>query len=204
MQGWQYGKGLIYLRQWFSYKISLPQGQSYTERKERFTPLILRLKTKRLTSFALKRKANSQSKVNESSKGGYPHLYPTDSAIVISPVDNRRWIAGYPAFEQLGPDVKKTCECFRALLNLLNVFISPHVLRESWSGIQEIFVFGIWILGFGIQMQLKESGIPPTIGIRKPSSTYKEFGFTSWNPESKAVLDSLKWHVKSQPRSQSS
>ena len=60
------------------------------------------------------------------------------------------------------------------------------------------------ILGFGIQMQLKESGIPPTIGIRKPSSTDKEFGFTSWNPESKTVLDSLKWDVKSQPRSQSS
>ena len=60
------------------------------------------------------------------------------------------------------------------------------------------------ILGFGIQMQLKESGIPPTTGIRKPSSTDKEFGFTSWNPESKTVLYSLKWDVKSRPRSQSS
>ena len=53
-------------------------------------------------------------------------------------------------------------------------------------------------------MQLKESGIPPTTGIRKPSSTDKEFGFTSWNPESKTVLYSLKWDVKSRPRSHSS
>ena len=53
-------------------------------------------------------------------------------------------------------------------------------------------------------MQLKESGIPPTFGIWRPSSTDKEFGFTSWNPVSKTVLDSLKWDVKSQPRFQSS
>ena len=43
--------------------------------------LNLRLKTKTSTSFVLKRKANSHSKVNESSIGGCPHLYPTDSAI---------------------------------------------------------------------------------------------------------------------------
>ena len=48
---------------------------------------------------------------------------------MISPVDNRCWIAGYLAFKQLGPDVKKTCECFRALLNLLNVFISPPCIK---------------------------------------------------------------------------
>ena len=178
MQGWQCGKWLIYLRQWFSYKISLPQGQSYTERKERFTPLILRLKTKRLTSFALKRKANSQSKVNESSKGGYPHLYPTDSAIVISPVDNRRWIASYPAFEQLGPDVKKTCECFWALLNLLNVFISLHVLRESWPGIQEIFVFGNWNPGLWNPNAAQ--------GIRYPTN--------DWNPEAKFHWQRIRIH----------
>ena len=37
MQGWQYGDGLIYLRQdkiIKANKISLPQGQGYTERKK--------------------------------------------------------------------------------------------------------------------------------------------------------------------------
>jgi len=34
MQGWHYGKGLIYFMANISeYKISLPQGQSYTEGK---------------------------------------------------------------------------------------------------------------------------------------------------------------------------
>ena len=48
------------------------------------------------------------------------------------------------------------------------------------------------------RIQLKESGIPLTIEIRKPSST--EAGFqclesesTAWNPTSKTVLDSLTW-----------
>ena len=42
---------------------------------------------------------------------------------------------------------------------------------RSW----ENFAFGIWNLESGIQ--LKESGIPSTIGIQNPSSIYK-----NWNP----------------------
>ena len=49
-------------------------------------------------------------------------------------------------------------------------------------------------------IQLKESGMLLTIGIRNPSSTEKDFESsswnlesTAWNPESKTVLESLTW-----------
>ena len=51
-----------------------------------------------------------------------------------------------------------------------------------------------WALESGIQ--LKESAIPPLIGIRNPSSKFQcqESGIHAvWNPESMAVLDSLRW-----------
>ena len=51
-----------------------------------------------------------------------------------------------------------------------------------------------WALEFGVQ--LKESGIPLTIGTRNPRSKFQclESGIHAvWNPESKAVLDSLPW-----------
>ena len=48
------------------------------------------------------------------------------------------------------------------------------------------------------EIQLKESGIPLTIGIRNPSFTEKDLESITWNPEStagnsesKTVLDSL-------------
>ena len=34
-------------------------------------------------------------------------------------------------------------------------------------------------------MQLKESGIPPTIGIQNPSSTEKDLESTAWNSKSR-------------------
>ena len=46
-----------------------------------------------------------------------------------------------------------------------------------------------WALESG--MQLKESGIPVTIGIRNPSSKDKNLEPSDWNPESKIVSDSL-------------
>ena len=55
-----------------------------------------------------------------------------------------------------------------------------------------------WALESGIQLQ--ESGIPLTIGIRNPRSTEKDVESSTWNPEptklnpvSKTVLDSLTW-----------
>ena len=59
-----------------------------------------------------------------------------------------------------------------------------------------------WALEFG--SQLKESGILLTIGIRNLSPTDKDWNQVpgirnprAWNPESKTVLDSLAWGVKS-------
>ena len=55
---------------------------------------------------------------------------------------------------------------------------------------------GSRILGFEFRNQLKESGIPLTIGIWNPSSTDKYWNCrtqtpesTAWNPESTSVLD---------------
>ena len=46
-----------------------------------------------------------------------------------------------------------------------------------------------WVLESGIQ--LKESGIPFTIGIQ-----YQESGIDSLDPKSKTVLDSITWGKK--------
>ena len=42
-------------------------------------------------------------------------------------------------------------------------------------------------------IQLKESGIPMTIEIQNPSSTDKDLEYSTWNPESKTVLDIITW-----------
>ena len=60
------------------------------------------------------------------------------------------------------------------------------------SRIWENLLVESWALESGIQ--LKESGIPLTIGIRNPSSKFQwlESGIHAMrNPESKSVLDSL-------------
>ena len=85
----------------------------------------------------------------------------------------------------------------------------------SESGIREIFACGIrnlgnfilwnpgsWALEFG--SQLKKSGILVTIEIRNLCPTDKDWNQVpgirnprAWSPESKTVLDSLAWGVKS-------
>ena len=72
---------------------------------------------------------------------------------------------------------------------------SPHV-RES--GFQNPGAWKFLLVESGIQ--LKESEIPLTIGIRNPSSTEKDLEPSTWNleseawnPESMTVLDSLTW-----------
>ena len=54
-----------------------------------------------------------------------------------------------------------------------NTKVSRHLVK---LGIQQIFAVESGILGLesGIQLQLKKSGIPLTIGIRNSSSTDKE------------------------------
>ena len=47
MRGWHYGKGLIYYRLIRLTKISLPQGQSYTDRKTKLDFLKARAITER-------------------------------------------------------------------------------------------------------------------------------------------------------------
>ena len=66
-------------------------------------------------------------------------------------------------------------------------------------GIPENCAYGIRNLGLESGIQLKESGIPLTIGIQNPSSTDKYWNpvtwnpeSTVWNPESKTFLDSIK------------
>ena len=55
----------------------------------------------------------------------------------------------------------------------VNTKVSRHLVKLE---IQQIFAVESGILGLesGIQLQLAESGIPLTIGIRNPSSTDKE------------------------------
>ena len=69
------------------------------------------------------------------------------------------------------------------------------------SGIQKCFLVNpeSW-LSVESEIQLKESGIPLTIGIRNPSSTDKNPESSPWSPESvawnrqsKTFLDSLIW-----------
>ena len=72
------------------------------------------------------------------------------------------------------------------------------LLVEPNPRIREIALVEFGILGFGIRIQLKESGIPLTIGIQSPNFTDNESGIqflesTTWNPESKTVLGSLTW-----------
>ena len=69
------------------------------------------------------------------------------------------------------------------------------------SGIQKCFLVNLesW-LSVESEIQLNESGIPLTIGIRNPSSTDKNPESSPWSPESvawnrqsKTFLDSLIW-----------
>ena len=83
--------------------------------------------------------------------------------------------------------------------------ISPNLEPNADSEIQEIFVCGIRNLEFWSLesvIQLKESGILLTVGIKvsstsnPKSSAWMEFGSTLWNPESRTALDHLtrgKW-----------
>ena len=92
-------------------------------------------------------------------------------------------------------------------------FLFPHVkksefrspgnfcLRNPESRIQKCFLVNLesW-LSVESGIQIKESGIPLTIGIRNPSSTDKNPESTpwsqesvAWNRQSKTVLDSLIW-----------
>ena len=129
------------------------------------------------------------------------------------------WIAIYPVDSRLscsfwatGPDVNKTCECFRALLNLLNVIIAPCIkgilTRNpgnfcSWN-------LEFWALEFKCSSrnpeshQRLESGSQVPLTKNSDSLPGIQNPWLEWNAESKTVLDSLKWGVKSQPRSQSS
>jgi len=83
-----------------------------------------------------------------------------------------------------------------------------HLERES--GFRKFLLLepGIWSLCFWnpeswaleSPIQFKKFGIPPTIGIRNPSSTDKNLepsdwnpGSTAWDTESKTVSDSLTW-----------
>ena len=100
---------------------------------------------------------------------------------------------------------------FRAYCdNTLEISFSPS--EEIWipesrkllpveSGIQKCFLVNpeSW-LSVESEIQLKESGIPLTIGIRNPSSTDKNPESSPWSPESvawnrqsKTFLDSLIW-----------
>ena len=57
--------------------------------------------------------------------------------------------------------------------------IAPFMgIRIPESG--KFLLVGSWILGFGIRIQHKESGIPLKIGIQNPGSTEQD-----WNPESR-------------------
>ena len=88
-----------------------------------FQPLILRLKTKTSTSFTLKRKANSGSKVNTEGfkKNGCNDLKK-----------KKYW----------NSNVKnKTCECFKMILNLLNV--------KTLTAAFEILLSSLCRAGFG-------------------------------------------------------
>ena len=76
------------------------------------------------------------------------------------------------------------------------------ITREIFAcGIQNLRKFCLWDLesrAVESEIQLKESGIPLTIGIQNPSSTVKDWNPVSgirnsrrWNPGSKTVLYSL-------------
>ena len=94
-------------------------------------------------------------------------------------------------------------ECSLREPRLRNPWANPgHFACRIWNLINfRLWNLESWSLESGIQ--LKESGIPLTIGIRNPSSTEKEPGSSTWNLESTAwnpecttvdVLDSLLIH----------
>ena len=59
------------------------------------------------------------------------------------------------------------------------------------SRVQEYFVNEIWILGFEVQVHLKESGTPPIFEIYMQVPLTKNPESIAWNPESKTVWGSL-------------
>ena len=59
------------------------------------------------------------------------------------------------------------------------------------SRCQEIFACEIQNPGLESEIQLKESAIPLTIGIRNPSFTEKKSGYNAWNPEANFVVHYL-------------
>ena len=65
------------------------------------------------------------------------------------------------------------------------------VLVHADSGSQEHFACDIQNPGLESGIQLKESAIPLTIGIRNPSPTKKKSASNTWNPEPNFVLDYL-------------
>ena len=82
--------------------------------------------------------------------------------------------------------------------NTVTVIVSSKYLRiNEIHDIRERFIILVVYTIF-VGIQLKEYGIPLTIGIRNPSSTDKKSAVeylamnpesTAWNPESKTVLD---------------
>ena len=64
------------------------------------------------------------------------------------------------------------------------------------SRVQEYFVNEIWILGFEVQVHLKESGTPPIFEIYMQVPLTKNPESIAWNPESKTVWGSLIWCKK--------
>ena len=69
--------------------------------------------------------------------------------------------------------------------------VSLHVTESGYRCGKILLVeSGFWSLEYGIQ--LKESGIPPTNGIRiQFPLTKNRDPFSTWNPESKTVFDFL-------------
>ena len=67
--------------------------------------------------------------------------------------------------------------------NIVTVIISSKYLQiNEIHDIRERFIIlEVYIIFVGIQ--LKESGITPTIGIRNPSSTAKIPQLRTWNPQ---------------------
>ena len=77
-------------------------------------------------------------------------------------------------------------ECSLREPRLRNPWANPgHFACSIWNLINfRLWSLESWSLESGIQ--LKESGIPLTIGMRNPSSTEKEPGSSTWNLESTA------------------
>ena len=64
--------------------------------------------------------------------------------------------------------------------NVVFIYAWPHLKQSLFRNLAGNFFFvKSGILGFGIRVQLKESGIPLTIGTQDPSSTEKDSGLKS-------------------------